>query len=97
MSASDDAEAQKRASFRLGLIHLSTGALQKSSEDFQKVEQIDNQFFSAQLSLRQSQLLLRQGKIEDAIFKLVLRSSENEVKPMDKLMGLVLKADCYDQ
>ena len=65
-----DVDTMKKANYRLGCVLLEEGKLDEAKAHFEKVLELDSQFFAQNVALRMASLLYRQGNCGDAIHNL---------------------------
>ena len=66
MTDADEPEARKRAHYRLGLIDWSRGFLETSLSHFNKVVELDANFYKQQVNLRIAEIHYKLDDIEEA-------------------------------
>ena len=95
MTDSEDPEARKRAHYRLGLIDWSRGFLDTSLSHFNRVVELDPNFYKQQVNLRIAEIHYKLDDIEEA--QRTLARLEPVMPQKDKFMLYLLRGKCCDK
>ena len=90
-----DAEAQKRAHYRLGLIKQQKGQLESCLNHLYQVSEIDPDFYKQQVNLRIAEICYKLNNIDESFRSMA--KVEDELRANDKYMLHLLKGKCYDK